>query len=99
MAFALDRGGLSMHITDLFLFDAFYGNHDYFRSFLNNSTAAFSAAYTNHLAGEHTEFVKSTPAHQRSRLHFTPTNVDHEEVVQKFLAEWLAGLDAEWKAK
>jgi beta-lactamase class A len=98
-AFALDRGGLNDHITDLFLFDAFYGNHEFFRSFLNSSTANVYAAYTEHLAGEHTEFVKSTPANQLSRLHFTATSVDHDEVVQTFMADWLGHLGTEWQVK
>jgi hypothetical protein len=96
-AYVLDRGGLNDHITDVFLFDAFYGNHDLFRAFLNSSDAAMYAAYTEHLKHEHTEFVDSTSPEKRNRLRFTPTNVDHEEVVQNFFAAWLAKLGAEWQ--
>ena len=34
MAFCLDRGGMNTHITDLFLFDALYGNVEFYRAWL-----------------------------------------------------------------
>ncbi len=98
-AFVLDRGGLKRHITDVFLFDAFYGNHDFFRKFLNLSNASFCASYTEHLRKEHMEFLKATAPDQIERLHFTPTDVDHEEVVQNCLGDWLSQLGDEWKIK
>lgn len=97
VAFSLDRGGLNNHLTDLFLFDAFYGNHDFFRSFLATSSASFHAAYTDHLAKEHAEFVKSTSTQLRQRLRFTATQVDHDEVVQTFFGDWLSALGKDWQ--
>jgi beta-lactamase class A len=96
-AFVLDRGGYQAHITDVFLFDAFYGNHDFFRKFLNSSQASLWGAYTNHLQKEHMEFLKATAPDQIDRVHFIPTAVDHEEVVQTFFAEWLSQLRGAWK--
>ena len=98
-AFVLDRGGLNDHITDLFLFDAFYGNHNYFRSFLNASHASIHAAYTDHLKVEHEEFLKETAGTKARQLHFTPTSVDHDEVVQTYFADWIGALGMEWKIK
>ncbi len=99
MAFVIDRGGLKDHITDLFLFDAFYGNHDFFRKFLNTSNTTIYAAYTEHLSKEHTEFLSATEKDKLGRLHFTPTVVDHDEVVQTFFADWLSKLGNVWKKK
>ncbi len=98
-AYVLDRGGLNDHITDLFLFDAFYGNYEYFRSFLNASNASIHAAYTDHLRAEHEEFLKGTAVAKAQQLHFTPTIVDHEQVVQTYFADWLGALGTEWKIK
>lgn len=96
-AFCLDRGGLNAHITDLFLFDAFYGNHDLFRRFLESGNARFHAAYTEHLSKEHEDFVQETHASLRKRLDFTATTVDHDEVVQTFFGQWLGTLGQEWQ--
>ena len=96
-AFVVDRGGLNDHITDLFLFDAFYGNHDLFMKFLNASHAEFHAAYTEHLAQEHLDFVKGAAPEQTKRLHFAPTTVEHDEVVQTYFADWMSKLGSEWK--
>lgn len=97
VAFSLDRGGLNNHLTDLFLFDAFYGNHDFFRNVLATSNASLHAAYTDHLAKEHAEFVKSTSTQLRQRLRFTATQVDHDEVVQTFFGDWLSALGKDWQ--
>ncbi|MEK9137085.1 MAG: serine hydrolase, partial [Bacteroidota bacterium] len=96
-AFCLDRGGLNEHITDVFLFDAFYGNHDFFRNWLDKYPGRMFAAYTDHLAKEHEGFMKETEDEQRMRVSFAATAVDHEQVVQTFLAEWLSKLDRVWK--
>lgn len=98
-AFVLDRGGLTQNITNVFLFDAFYGNHDYFRQFLSKSGASLSGAYTEHLKREHVEFRKGLAPVQRERVRFTPTRVQHEELVQAFFAEWLSQLGDDWKIK
>ncbi|MBI5471285.1 MAG: serine hydrolase [Ignavibacteriae bacterium] len=95
-AYVLDRGGLNNQITDLFLFDAFYGNHDFFRAFLNASNTSLYAAYTDHLKREHEDFVKATHGKKARQLHFIPTSVDHDQVVQTFFADWLGKLGNEW---
>jgi hypothetical protein len=97
LAFCLDRGGLNDHITDVFLFDAFYGNQEIFRGWLNAYKGRMFAAYTDHLAGEHETFMKETAGEPLTRIRFTKTAVDHDQVVQTFLAEWLSKLDKVWK--
>jgi beta-lactamase class A len=98
-AFVLDRGGLSDHISEVFLFDAFYGEHDFFRKFLNSSAATFYAAYTDHLANQHAEFLTATEKKKVEQLKFSSTSVDHDEVVQTFFPEWLSKLPDEWRSK
>lgn len=98
-AFVLDRGGLNDHISDVYLFDAFYGNHEYFASALKSPAINFFAAYTEHLAKEHQDFLKQTPSNALPRLHFTATTVDHDSVVQTYFGNWLANLPDAWKVK
>ncbi|MEO8168359.1 MAG: serine hydrolase [bacterium] len=98
-AFVLDRGGLNDHISDVFLFDAFYGNQEYFASALKLPGINMYGAYTEHLAKEHQDFLNQTPADERPRLHFTPTTVDHDSVVQTFFGKWLANLSDTWRIK
>ncbi len=98
-AFVLNRGGLNDHISDVFLFDALYGNHEYFASAVSASDVNIFAAYTDHLAKEHQDFLKQSPAGVRKRLHFTATTVDHESVIQEYFAKWLANLPESWKVK
>jgi hypothetical protein len=97
LALCLDRGGLNDHITDVFLFDAFYGNQEFFRNWLTAHKGRIFAAYTDHLAGEHEAFMKETTGEPLTRIRFTKTAVDHDQVVQTFLAEWLSKLDKVWK--
>ncbi|MBM2841221.1 MAG: hypothetical protein HW412_1749 [Bacteroidetes bacterium] len=96
-AFCLDRGGLNDHITDVFLFDAFYGNHDFFRRWLSTGHGKLFAAYTDHLAGEHKDFMNETIGDPLSRINFSRTSVDHDQVVHEFLGDWLSKLDKGWK--
>jgi hypothetical protein len=96
-AFSLDRGGLNDHITDVFLFDAFYGQHQYFRNWLLHGNGILYAAYTQHLEQEHVEFSKELKAQLGDRLRFAKTDVDHDNVVQTFFSDWLAQLDTAWK--
>jgi hypothetical protein len=96
-AFSLDRGGLNDHITDVFLFDAFYGNQEFFRNWLNSSKGRLWAAYTDHLAGESETFTNNTTGDPLGRIHFIKTPVEHEQVVQTFFGDWLSRLDVVWK--
>jgi len=97
VAFCLDRGGLNAHITDLFLFDAFYGNHDFYRAWLLGGTGSIHAAYTDHLAEEHTSFAAGLDSQAATRFRITHTPVEHEQVVQEFLRPWLGQLPETWK--
>lgn len=96
-AFSADSGGLGDHLSHLFLFDAFYGQHDLYRHWLENSGGTIFAAYTDHLASKHLEFTAELP--EKLRLHFEAekTTVEHDSVVQTFLRPWLARLDSSWK--
>jgi beta-lactamase class A len=98
-ALALERGGLEDHVADMFLFDAFYGNQESFRSWLNKGKGILYAAYTEHLAKEHTSFEQATSGEAKQRLRFTPTSVDHGQVIQTFFEPWLKELDPTWKSK
>ena len=96
-AFCLDRGGLNEHITGVFLFDALYGQHEFFRNWLNSGRGFLTGAYTDHLADEHEKFDAETSGEARTRMTFTRTSVPHEEVVQTFFGEWLSRLQRTWK--
>lgn len=96
-AYVLDRGGLTDHITGVFLFDAFYGEHDFYRRWLTAGSGILRGAYTDHLADEHEKFEELIKGKLRSRVHFERTSVAHEEVVQSFFSDWLAQLGQDWK--
>jgi beta-lactamase class A len=98
-AYALERGGLAGHITDVFLFDAFYAQQDFFLNWMNREKGSLHAAYTEHLAREHTTFEKIVSDDVRKRLNFTPTTVEHDRVIQAFFESWLAQLDSSWRMK
>ncbi len=97
VAFCLDRGGLNAHITDLFLFDAFYGNFDLYRAWLLGGKGIINAAYTDHLAEEHTSFAAGLDPQIAGRFHSTHTPVEHDQVLQEFLRPWLRQLPETWK--
>ncbi len=96
-AFSLERGGLDGHITDVFLFDAFYGEQDKFLDWLKRSNGVLHAAYTQYLAKEHTAFEQSVAPDFRKRLDFTPTTVEHDRVIQAFFETWLSRLGPSWR--
>ena len=96
--FSLDRGGLSDRVTHVFLFDALYGQHEYFRDWLLRGRGTIRAAYTEHLAKEHASVAAGVVA-AGSRWTMTATPVEHEQIVQTFFPEWLASLPAEWRMK
>ena len=83
-------------ITHVFLFDALYGQHEYFRDWLLKGKGIIRAAYTEHLAKEHADVAASVAA-AGPRWSMTPANVEHDQVPQAFFARWLSGLPAEWK--
>jgi len=94
--FVLDRGGMSDVITHVFLFDALYGQHEYFRDWLLKGKGIIRAAYTDHLAKEHADVAASVAA-AGSRWSMTPAGVEHDMVPNAFFARWLSELPAEWK--
>lgn len=96
-AFCLDRGGLNDHMTGLFLFDAFYGQHEFFNAWLEHGNGNMFCAYTEHLAKEHTQFAGAITPSARPRFHMTATSVDHDAVVQEFLPSWLKSLGGSWR--
>jgi beta-lactamase class A len=96
-AFALERGGLAGRISDVFLFDAFYGQQDLFLNWLNRETGILHAANTEHLAREHAAFEQGAGEDLRKRLSFTPTTVGHDQVIQAFFETWLGQLGTEWR--
>ncbi len=95
-AFALARGGLAGRVTDVFLFDAFYGQQELFFEWLKGGSGRLHAAYTQHLAKEHTDFEGRLGADLRGRVDFTPTTVEHDQVIQAFFETWLSRLGPEW---
>lgn len=94
--FVLDRGGMSDLITHVFLFDALYGQHEYFRDWLLKGKGVIRAAYTEHLAKEHAAVAASVRA-AGSRWVMEPAQVEHDQVPQTYFARWLSELPAEWK--
>jgi beta-lactamase class A len=97
VAYCLDRGEMGTSITHLFLFDAFYGNFEFYRAWLEKGNGMIEAAFTEHLATEHTTFADSLSAPLRARFHAVPTIVEHDAVLQEFVHPWLARLPEEYK--
>lgn len=48
IAFSLDRGGLTGHVSDIILFDALYWNVDMFSDWIRNYNGRFIDIYTEH---------------------------------------------------
>ena len=96
-AFCVDRGGMNDHITHLFLFDAFYGNLEYFRNWLSSGKGIIEAAYTEHLKEEHTGFAAGLDSLTAARFHVRPSTVEHDQVPQTYMRPWLRTLPDEWK--
>jgi beta-lactamase class A len=96
-AYALKVGGLREHITDVFLFDAFYADQDAFRDWLLGGSGILRAAYTQHLEQEHTAFLRDLGSRADDRAIFTKTTVEHDSVVQAFFPSWLSTLGEKWK--
>jgi beta-lactamase class A len=98
VAFCLEKGEMNAAITHLFLFDAFYGNFTFYRTWLEQGSGMIEAAYTEHLAKEHQEFAEGLPVPLRPRFHAVPTEVEHDAVLGAFIHPWLARLPAEYKS-
>jgi beta-lactamase class A len=96
-AYCIDRGGMNDHITHLFLFDAFYGNLEFFRAWLTSGSGIIEAAYTEHLKEEHVGFAAGLDPLTVSRFHVQPSTVEHGEVPQAYMRPWLHTLPNEWK--
>ena len=73
--FALTGVKWTDSITHLFLFDAFYGNFEFYHAWLERENGIIEAAYTEHLATEHTHIAAdSTSAPLRARFQAVPTD-------------------------
>jgi hypothetical protein len=98
-AFAVANGGLSEHIREVFLFDAFYGQYDKFVPWLKQNRAnRLRSMYTEHLAVEHLEFIKvlkkeklqyTNQLSAHARIVLMPTSVCHNCVMEGNFKKWL----------
>jgi beta-lactamase class A len=96
--YVLDRGGLNDKIEQVFLFDALYGQHEYFRNWLLSGHGIIRAAYTEHLAKEHAMVAASVQG-AGARWSMSAAEVDHDHVPQAFFPDWLARLPEAWKTR
>ena len=89
-AYVLECGGLTSSISAVFLFDAFYGQHDKFFNWVKNYNGKLISIYTSHLSDEHKSFLLrleeenifySVNLSKNKRLTFYPTNVCHSCVM------------------
>ena len=96
-AFVVAKGGLSEKVTDVFLFDALYGNAEYFLEWLLAGAGKMFGAYTPHLEKEYLGFAASVRDRAPGRIWFVPSPVEHGDVPRAFVADWMARLDPEWK--
>ena len=95
------RGGLQDNITEVFLFDAFYALTDQLIPWLQQSpTHRLRSVYTEHLAGEHHEFMRQLTAaglsyaetdSANAQVVLTPTEVCHNCVLDGRFKTWLQG--------
>ncbi|NOZ60599.1 MAG: hypothetical protein GXO74_02855, partial [Calditrichaeota bacterium] len=96
---ALERGGLSDKIQEVFLFDAFYALSEKLIPWLKqNKNHRLRSIYTKHLAPEHKDFMKML---KKENLPFTEkltgnaqivlekTDVKHNEVIENNFLKWL----------
>jgi len=96
-AFSAARGGLSDKISDLFLFDAFYGQFNEFKTWLLGGKGKIHAAYTDHLAGEHEAFFRDVKDTAGDRFQMEHTTVEHDQVPRTFFPVWARQLPDGWK--
>lgn len=96
-AYVLHQGGLTPLVTDVFLFDALYGEQAWFREWLLGGNGRMVGAYTEHLAGEHLAFERELGPQAGDRLRFAATSVPHDSVVNAHFGPWLKSLGPEWR--
>jgi hypothetical protein len=98
-AFAVEKGGLSGHIRELFLFDAFYGQYEKFIPWLKQSRENhLRSIYTGHLAGEHQDFITMLEKENllytdqlsaEAKIVLQPAAVCHNCVMAENFRKWL----------
>lgn len=98
-AFAVANGGLTGHIRELFLFDAFYAHYDKFIPWLKqNPLNHLRSIYTEHLAAEHENFMKMLTKENLShtdrlsahaQIALMPAAVCHNCVMEENFKKWL----------
>lgn len=97
---SLAHGQLDQHITEIFLFDAFYAETDRLLPWLiQNKKNRLRSIYTEHLAPEHQAFITqlnqaklsfATTFAPSSRIVLSPTTVCHDCVMEGWFQTWLA---------
>lgn len=97
---SLARGQLDKHITEMFLFDAFYAQTELLIPWLKqNKKNRLRSIYTEHLAAEHEAFMAqlkkarlsyATAFSPSSRIVLSPTSVCHDCVMEGWFQTWLA---------
>jgi len=104
-AFVLAVGGLTDHIREVYLFDAFYAQLAKFFDWARGDDRRLVSIYTEHLADEHEAFMQmlrragipfGTSLAERRRITLMATDVCHDCVIRGNLSRWLkaSSLDA-----
>ena len=96
---ALERGGLTDKVREVFLFDAFYDLTDKIIPWLKQDRKHhLRSIYTSHLAPEHEEFMKelkkenlsfSEALDKNAQIVLEKTKVKHNEVIENTFLRWL----------
>lgn len=98
IAFVLEVGGLTDKISEVYLFDAFYAEHDKIFNWITNYQGKLISIYTGHLSDEHNQFMErlkehnirfSTSIDDNRRLIFYPTDVCHNCVIENNFEKYL----------
>ncbi len=96
-AFALKRGGLEGHITDVLLFNALYGNPEVFSDWLNKGNGTLRVTYTGSFGKEAASFEGMTRGEAKQRLRMAPSSADRGQLIRMFFESWLKELGPDWK--
>lgn len=96
-AFALKRGGLEVHITDVFLFEAHYRNPEVFRDWLDKGNGTLRVTYTGSFGKEAAGFEAMIRGEAKQRLRMTPASTDRGQLIRVFFESWLKELGPDWK--
>ncbi len=98
IAFVLEVGGLTEKISEVYLFDAFYAQHDKIFTWIKNYQGKLISIYTEHLADEHSQFLQQLNEHNicfsiriddNKRLIFYPADVCHNCVIENNFEKYL----------